>query len=103
MAGERMVTPHEARVLNLIAKVDIRSASAKKRQIIHLLKKWPNARRIRFSSKCHCRRGLQLSFALPEFNETHTFDGELYEDCGFYCPHCGFGNAGARPVKEKKL
>jgi len=24
------------------------------------------------------------------------------EDCGYYCPSCGFGNAGGRPVKRNK-
>ena len=97
-----MPTPHETRVLNLIAKVDITSASLKKRQIVRLLKNWPSARAIRAGNKCHCRRGSQWSFRLPETEHgerLHTFEGEVYEDCGFWCPYCGFSNAGARPVK----
>lgn len=94
-----MTTPHETRVLNLIARVDLSAASLKKRQVIGLLKIFPSARRIRFESVCHCRRGKQLSFQLPHIvHGTHDFNGELREDCGFWCPYCGFSNAGARHI-----
>lgn len=89
---------HDARVRNLIAKVDIRTASAKKRQVIALLKLFPKARRIRFEGKCHCRRGNQLSFVLAQ----HEFSDGIHERCGYFCPNCGFSNAGARRIRNKK-
>lgn len=86
-----------ARVLNLIAKVDMKTAPLKRWAVVKLLRWQPAARGIRFEGKCdNCRRSkLYLSYQLPgDVAEV----GSDYEPCGFYCPSCGFGNGGARRV-----
>lgn len=83
-----------ARVLNLIAKVDMKNAPLKRYAVVKLLRWQPAARRIRFEGQCHCGGKLLLSYQFPyEISP----DGEM-ETCGFYCPSCGFGNGGARRV-----
>ena len=91
----------EARVRNLIRRVDLSKAGPKKRAVIKLLQWKPLARRIRFAGKCHCRGQLLLSYRLEHLHSNRwTRDG--WEECGYYCPSCGFGNAGAREVGQHR-
>lgn len=93
--------PKQYRVLNLIKKVDLLKASPKKRAVIGLLKWQPLAMRIRFSGNCPQRRcnGLELSYQVPHMDESRGRDSET---CGYYCPTCGWGNAGSRPIQFEK-
>lgn len=96
-----MTTPQAARVRNLIRRVDLSKASPKKRAVIKLLQFQPLAKRIRFAGKCHCKSALLMSYQLEYLHgKRWTRDG--WEDCGFYCPSCGFGNAGAREIHQPR-
>jgi hypothetical protein len=83
-----------ARVLNLIRKVDMTTVSGKKWAVIRLLEWQPTARRIRFEGKCHCRGQYLMSYQTNDIPVSARGDDE--ETCGYYCPSCGFGNAGSR-------
>lgn len=87
------------RVLNLIRKVDMVNAPVKKWAVVKLLRWQPEAHHIRFEGKCHCKGKYLMSYQLHDVTSRHP--GE--EDCGYYCPSCGFGNAGARQVWTRKL
>ncbi len=80
------------RVLNLIGKSS-GSGSVKQWAVIKLLMWQPLAKRIRFEGKCHCKRGQMLTYQLIGSDYDR---GENTETCGYYCPSCGFSNAGSR-------
>jgi hypothetical protein len=86
--------PKKYRVLNLIAKVNMSTAKPKQWAVIRLLKWQPEAAHIRFQGRCHqCRCEFLLSY-----QTALDYDrGQHEETCGYYCPRCGWGNAGARP------
>lgn len=70
-----------------------------------LLKWQPEATRVRLEGKCdNCKRsGGFVSYQLPQDlpgGEWYHERGDGYEQCGFHCSHCGWGNAGARKVEE---
>lgn len=97
---------HKHRVLNLIRRASLADASPKKRAVLKLLAYQPLARRIQFHEGCDAckRRGaIMVSYQLPdkEWKRRTNTRGLEYEDCGYYCPTCGFGNAGGRPVNER--
>ena len=66
-----------------------------------LLKRWPKAENVQEANDCPCgREQLMISFQLPQFQDRSVGDGrhgEPMEDCGLWCTHCDFSNAGARP------
>ena len=66
-----------------------------------LLKWQPEAIHIRLEGKCdNCKRsGGFVSYQLQKFIDQPLRD-DGYENCGYYCVHCGWGNAGARKVEE---
>lgn len=85
-------------VLNLIRKIDLTNASPKKRAVIKLLKWKPEAYSIQFHL-CHCRkRAVMLSYLQPEFEPKIRADpnGDQWQECGYLCGGCEFGNAGSR-------
>lgn len=95
------------RVLNLIKCVNPVTANPKKRAVVKLLGWQPLARRIRFEGRCDVcksRHSMLLSYQLgtDEPRQYINHRGLEYEDCGFYCPSCQFGNAGGRPVQHKR-
>lgn len=92
----------QRRVLNLLSRIDRKNQTPKQWAVRKLLDWQPGAQRIRFEGKCdvsRCGGKLYLSYQLPGI--TWRVNGET-EDCGYYCPSCGFGNAGGRPVKRNK-
>lgn len=92
--------PKRYRVLNLIRRVNLETASPKKRAVIKLLQWQPEALQIRFESRCHCRSEYLMSYRLPTLeNWVRNLDSE---SCGYYCPGCGFGNAGSRPKRLRR-
>lgn len=86
------------RVLNLIKHVILEDASPKKRAVIKLLTWQPEAVQIRFEGRCHCRGNMLMSYLLPGDGVGGRRDPS-HESCGYYCPSCGFGNAGSRPKR----
>lgn len=88
------------RVLNLIGKVDLAQAHPKQRMVIKLLKWQPLAEAIRFETDAHCKGAYFLSYQLP--GDKHIVRSDpAQESCGYYCPRCGWGNAGSRPKRLK--
>lgn len=71
-----------------------------KRAVIKLLKWQPEAVQIRFEGRCHCRSLWLMSYRLPTL-ENLEHDPDM-ETAGFYCPSCGFGNAGSRPKRLRR-
>ena len=94
-----MTTPQAARVRNLIRRIDLSGASPKKRAVVKLLTNQPLAKRIRFAGRCHCRGGQLLSYQLDGNTNRQRDD---MEDCGYFCPSCGFSNAGARETYQPR-
>lgn len=90
------------RVLNLIRKVNLETASPKQRAVIGLLEWQPMAERIQFAGQCPQRgcKGLALSYQLPHMDGPRGRDSET---CGYYCPACRWGNAGSRPIRQPKF
>lgn len=89
------------RVLNLIKKADLETASPKKRAVIGLLKWQPLAVRIRFEDRCAIRgcKGITLSYQTPHDDRPRGPDRET---CGYWCSRCDFGNAGSRPIQIER-
>jgi hypothetical protein len=91
------------RVQRLIRRVNLDEAGPKKRAVILLLRFQPAAIRIRFEYQCPqrgCRCEYFLSYQLPHLDKLR---GKDEETCGFYCPRCGWGNAGSRPIKASRV
>ena len=66
--------------------------------VAHLLADFPRARDVRFEveGKCPgCKSVMFMSFVL---GDDEVVDGK-WQQCGFYCPACGWSNAGSREVK----
>lgn len=62
------------------------------------LQAWqPDAQRIHFHKCDVCKSGLMLSYILPQYEK--TFPGG-WENCGYWCSRCGFGNAGRRLIES---
>jgi len=88
------------RVLNLIRRVNLETASPKKRAVIKLLEWQPEAEAIRFEGRCHCKGQCLMSYRLPMLEDiTRNKDNE---SCGYFCPSCHFGNAGSRPKQYER-
>lgn len=69
---------------------------------VNKLRSWqPQATNIRFL-KCHntrCACGVMMSYQIDPGNNLGRREG--YETCGYYCPSCGFSNAGQRLVETE--
>ena len=92
----------QRRVLNLLSRIDRDNETLKQWAVRKLLHWQPGAQRIRFEGKCdisRCRSRFYLSYQLNDIE--WRVNGET-EHCAYYCPRCGFGNAGSRPVKRDK-
>lgn len=93
------------RVVNLLKRIDPARETLKQRAIRKLLAWQPGAKRIRLG-RCdvgRCRSMLAMTYQLEDTgNMTHISKGELWEDCGYYCPSCGFSNAGSRPIRTRR-
>lgn len=78
--------------------------SAKKHPHLH---DWqPKAYALQFAGDCpNCKRPTLVSYLLAD-HLRHRVDlsrnGEVWEDCGYYCDQCRWGNAGARLVEDKE-
>lgn len=88
------------RVLNLIKRVELAHAPLKKWAIIRLLSWQPIAVGIRFEGQCHCKGEFLMSYLHPDYIHSRKLG---HEDCGYYCPSCGFSNAGSRKVWRRKF
>lgn len=66
------------------------------------LKKWQSeAHNIQFTD-CACnKKALMLSYQLAHDREKErqSIKGVKKENCGYWCFHCGWGNAGARDAQ----
>ena len=65
--------------------------------VAHLLADFPKARDVRFEEdgKCPiCKSVMFISFVLDSSPVAH---GDK-EHCGYYCPACGWTNAGSRKI-----
>jgi len=92
----------QRRVLNLLGRVDRENETLKQWAVRKLLQWQPGARRIRFEGQCpiaKCKGQHYLSYQLPGI--TWRVKGEI-EDCGWYCPSCGFSAAGGRSIHTEK-
>lgn len=59
----------------------------------------PDAIRLKYDGECpDCHFYALWSYVLPEFDKI-TSDG-TYQQCGFYCVNCEWGNAGARLISQ---
>lgn len=93
-----MTNPHHVRNLIRQAKP---APGSKKWGLIRLLVWQPYAKHIQFESGCPCckrRQGFQISFQLPGDSPRKN----ERESCGWYCPFCGFSNAGTRPIRPSR-
>lgn len=95
------------RVQNAMKHIDLPAVDGKRRAVVKLLKWQPLARRIRFEERCgvgRCRSKLSMSYELEEFRRPGRTNhrGEPSEDCGYFCPSCGFSNAGSRPIFRRR-
>lgn len=96
----------EWRVKRLIKQATARNLfpHSDKREAVRKLLLWhADARRIQFAAGCSlrgCKSKIFLSFQLPD--DVTTESGQ-WESCGYFCPRCGFSNAGARRTKVKHL
>lgn len=89
----------ERRVLNLLGRINRDNQTPKQWAVRKLLSVQPGAQRIRFEERCpisKCRSKFYLSYQVTGVDRRLN---DVLEDCGWYCPSCGFGNAGGRPVK----
>ncbi len=89
----------QRRVLNLLSRIDRDNETLKQWAVRKLLSFQPGAQRIRFEERCpiaRCRSKFYLSYQVADVDRRLN---DVLEDCGYYCPRCGFGNAGGRPVK----
>jgi len=60
-----------------------------------LLEWQPMAYSIRRAGRCpECKQEAQISYLIPQDSERHRGGG--FENCGYYCGYCGWGNAGGR-------
>lgn len=85
------------RVDNMIAECDLPTDDLHWWAVAHLLHDCPKARAVRFETedKCpSCKSLMLMSYVHSDFIRVK---GEN-ESCGFYCPPCGWGNAGSRTV-----
>lgn len=92
----------QRRVLNLLSRIDRENETLKQWAVRKLLLWQPGAQRIRFEERCpiaRCRSKFYLSYHLYDIVWRVNSD---IEDCAYYCPSCGFSNAGGRPVKRDK-
>lgn len=93
-------------VLNRIEQTKKRAAKAgqhlpvKKWAVIRLLEHQPIAVGIRFEGRCHCKGKFLMSYLHPDYIHSRK---EGHEDCGYYCPSCGFSNVGSREVWTRKF
>jgi hypothetical protein len=96
------------RVQNAMKRIDLADVENLKRwAIIKLLKQQPLARRIRFEERCgvgRCRSKLSMTYQLEAHDKPGRTNhlGEPSEDCGYFCPSCGFSNAGSRPIFRRR-
>ena len=94
------------RVVNLLKRVDPAGETMQQWAVRRLLAWQPGAKRIRLG-RCgigRCRSDLSMTYQLDDMSiKTHmNSKGELWEDAGYYCPSCGFSNAGSRPIFRRK-
>lgn len=96
------------RVQNAMKRIDLADIKNLKRwAVVKLLKFQPLARRIRFEGGCgvgRCRSRLSMSYQLEATDRPGRTNerGEPSEDCGYFCPSCGFSNAGSRPLFRRR-
>lgn len=96
------------RVQNMMKRIDLKDIENLKRwAVVKLLKTQPLARRIRFEGRCgvgRCRSKLSMSYQLEALDRPGRTNhrGEPSEDCGYFCPSCGFSNAGSRPIFKRR-
>lgn len=99
---------HGYRVQNAMKRIDLADIKNLKRwAVVKLLKFQPLAHRIRFEGGCgvgRCRSKLSMSYQLEAFDRPGLTNqrGEPSEDCGYFCPSCGFSNAGSRPIFKRR-
>jgi hypothetical protein len=96
------------RVQNAMKRIDLANVKSLKRwAVIKLLKMEPLARRVRFEGRCgvgRCRSDLSMSYQLEELDKPGRTNsrGDAEEYCGYFCPSCGFSNAGSRPIFRRR-
>lgn len=106
--SERAMTQQVAvieahRVRALLMKASAPRTGSKRAAVMKLLGWQPLARQIRFEGRCDaCKQsGGFMSYVLP----THEIrirerEGQIHQDCAYYCSKCQFGNAGGRSVNR---
>lgn len=91
------------RVTALLHYASPAERGSKRAAIMNLLSWQPLARGIRFEGKCvNCKQDHFMSYIHPRFHDVRVNSGgQVQQECGYYCSHCQFGNAGSREVKMK--
>lgn len=82
------------RVLNVLAATRGGAYGLKAKAVRELLKRFPEARAVRFEDKCPiCKRAWLLSFVM---DHDTVRDGQ--QTCGYFCAACNWSNAGSRAL-----